>query len=439
MHNDVHNYVPDSKNNKVAPEVSLEANPATSPKASPETAHATTPKTVPTVTNKAADKAANKVANVAVLMSTYNGEKYIKEQIDSILAQDDVNVTLFVRDDGSSDKTVEILKSYCSSENRRENFRKKNFQVTNSETETVESAQSRINTESTEDTDGTECTQVEVKRNIEERVNVQIGKNIGVGNSFMQLVYSVGYGNIAGDSRNSNGEDNYFDYYAFDDQDDVWFPRKLKSGIKAINDKINDKVTNDKNTPMLYCSNQLLVDKDLKYLGLRFEQKPDISYKQILCSNTVTGCTMLWNRELQKILCKNRPSAGLLRNRIHDVWVAMVAAVVGEIIYDDDAYIYYRQHENNVVGVRHTGILSEWINKILRPELRNGRSLLAREIVAKLGSEICGRSVLKELKLYANYKDNLRNKYKLICDPTLRKYSGESQLLYAVKILMNLL
>ena len=37
---------------------------------------------------------------VAVLMSTYNGEKYIREQIDSILSQIKVNVTLFIRDDG---------------------------------------------------------------------------------------------------------------------------------------------------------------------------------------------------------------------------------------------------------------------------------------------------------------------------------------------------
>ena len=37
---------------------------------------------------------------VQVLMSTYNGEKYIKEQVDSILAQKKVEVDLLVRDDG---------------------------------------------------------------------------------------------------------------------------------------------------------------------------------------------------------------------------------------------------------------------------------------------------------------------------------------------------
>lgn len=49
---------------------------------------------------------------VAVIMSTYNGEKYIREQIDSILAQTYKNIDIYVRDDGSTDKTVEILKEY---------------------------------------------------------------------------------------------------------------------------------------------------------------------------------------------------------------------------------------------------------------------------------------------------------------------------------------
>ena len=50
--------------------------------------------------------------NYAVLLATYNGEKYIKEQIDSILEQSDVNVTIFISDDCSSDGTMDIIKDY---------------------------------------------------------------------------------------------------------------------------------------------------------------------------------------------------------------------------------------------------------------------------------------------------------------------------------------
>lgn len=46
---------------------------------------------------------------VQVLLSTYNGEKYLKEQIESIMKQEEVEISLLVRDDGSTDKTLLIL------------------------------------------------------------------------------------------------------------------------------------------------------------------------------------------------------------------------------------------------------------------------------------------------------------------------------------------
>lgn len=49
---------------------------------------------------------------VAILLSTYNGEKYLKEQLDSILAQTYTNFELIIRDDGSKDNTVKIIKEY---------------------------------------------------------------------------------------------------------------------------------------------------------------------------------------------------------------------------------------------------------------------------------------------------------------------------------------
>lgn len=46
---------------------------------------------------------------VTVLLSSYNGEKYLQEQLNSIYLQEDVSLSIFVRDDGSSDSTVDIL------------------------------------------------------------------------------------------------------------------------------------------------------------------------------------------------------------------------------------------------------------------------------------------------------------------------------------------
>lgn len=50
---------------------------------------------------------------VLVLVSTYNGEKYLSEQLDSIINQQGVDVSVLVRDDGSSDRTIQILDEYA--------------------------------------------------------------------------------------------------------------------------------------------------------------------------------------------------------------------------------------------------------------------------------------------------------------------------------------
>ena len=50
--------------------------------------------------------------NISVLLSTYNGEKYIEQQLNSLLNQTNQNFRLIVRDDCSNDNTFEILNKY---------------------------------------------------------------------------------------------------------------------------------------------------------------------------------------------------------------------------------------------------------------------------------------------------------------------------------------
>jgi GT2 family glycosyltransferase len=49
---------------------------------------------------------------ISVCMATYNGARYLRPQLDSILTQLDPDDELLVQDDGSSDDTVEIVRSY---------------------------------------------------------------------------------------------------------------------------------------------------------------------------------------------------------------------------------------------------------------------------------------------------------------------------------------
>lgn len=54
----------------------------------------------------------NKEKTVTILLSAYNGEKYLGEQLDSLIAQVGVKMKIIVRDDGSSDSTRDILNDY---------------------------------------------------------------------------------------------------------------------------------------------------------------------------------------------------------------------------------------------------------------------------------------------------------------------------------------
>ena len=109
---------------------------------------------------------------VNILMPTYNGEKYLRCQLDSILAQTYKNIDIYIRDDGSTDNTIQIIDEYCAKEYEGIRF-------------------------------------IKVDSN---------GKNLGYPDCFWELVRS------ADDA----------DYYSFGDQDDWWDPRKIELAVKSL-------------------------------------------------------------------------------------------------------------------------------------------------------------------------------------------------------------
>lgn len=112
----------------------------------------------------------------AVLMSTWNGARYLSEQINSLLNQEYKDFELFIRDDGSTDETRSIIIRY-------------------------EEQDSRIHF---------------VNRN--ERIN------LGVQNSFFTLLRTI---------YNDYPE---VEYFSFCDQDDFWLPDKLSVAVKKMVD-----------------------------------------------------------------------------------------------------------------------------------------------------------------------------------------------------------
>ena len=54
----------------------------------------------------------NKNPKVQILLATFNGEKFLREQLDSIVNQEYKSWELLIHDDGSEDNTISILKEY---------------------------------------------------------------------------------------------------------------------------------------------------------------------------------------------------------------------------------------------------------------------------------------------------------------------------------------
>ena len=108
--------------------------------------------------------------NVAILLSTFNGDKYLDEYLHSLNEQDWHDLTVIVRDDGSTDKTLQLLK--------------RNQEISKLPVQILPSA-----------------------------------GHLGAAQSYLRLLDVAGEG---------------FDYYAFGDQDDVWHPDKVTRAMNKL-------------------------------------------------------------------------------------------------------------------------------------------------------------------------------------------------------------
>lgn len=81
---------------------------------------------------------------VSVAMATYNGEKYLNEQIDSILSQLDSEDELIISDDHSSDRTVSIINEYIKRDPRVKLFMNEESGVTSNFENAIKRTQNEI-------------------------------------------------------------------------------------------------------------------------------------------------------------------------------------------------------------------------------------------------------------------------------------------------------
>ncbi|MCH2133835.1 MAG: glycosyltransferase family 2 protein [Phycisphaerales bacterium] len=135
-------------------------------------------------------------------------------------------------------------------------------------------------------------------------------------------------------------------YVALSDQDDVWLPDRLQRGVEAIR-----AVEGDGDRPVLSHSDLLLVDADGQETGERFmavrgiDGTPANMLGVLLRHNLATGCTVTCNRAL---VDQAMPFPDHLV--MHDWWLALVAASLGEVTFLETPTVRYRQHGSNQVG-----------------------------------------------------------------------------------------
>lgn len=223
------------------------------------------------------------MSNVAVLLATYNGEKFLGEQLQSILYQNYKDFVIYIHDDGSNDNTLKIIENY---------YREYKHQI------------------------------VLLKDDNPGR---------GAKNSFFWLLAHV-----------------EADYYFFCDQDDVWFPNKIKDSL----DKIKQLEYLNPNKPIMVHTDLELVDENLNQIWASFWNwaKFNVDLNKHFCftpfGNVFTGCTMVFNR-----LVKERAFPIPDFVTMHDRWIGLVAAKYGVVENIKKATLKYRQHGKNVCSI----------------------------------------------------------------------------------------
>lgn len=292
-----------------------------------------------------------------ILMSTYNGEKYLATQLDSIFNQTYQNIELLIRDDGSTDKTMELLEQYAKEHENLSYYR---------------------------------------------------GENVGVIQSFFDLL------------RHSDDE---AAYYAFADQDDYWMPEKLEAAIGLLEQQAEEQ-------PLLYCSDTYISDENLNIIK-KDDKKARPSFGNALVQNICTGCTAVMNHKLRDIVKETRPEQIVM----HDWWFYLSAALYGQVCYDENAYIKYRQHGNNAYGEKKSK-LEVWKYRFGQLTAKRGYIYPQLEELMKWYSDIpVEKRQMAERVLGA--RKGFARRVRLIRDKGIYRNSREDDLVYRAIVMLG--
>lgn len=222
-----------------------------------------------------------------IMMATYNGEKYIEQQIKSLQQQTFSNWELYISDDNSTDKTLDILQKLQNKDLR-------------------------------------------IKKIIRNTSSYH-----GAYANFFNIMYYV--------KKNCNN----YDYYFFCDQDDKWAKDKMEIQIKRIS-KYSTNIPTFCYCNLELCDPNLndLHDSMANHISTQFVENP---YNSFFKEQYVWGTSMAFNLALWKRIPV--VSVNIVKNDLtHDGYISKIAAICAKIEYIPEPLIKYRRTGKNVSG-----------------------------------------------------------------------------------------
>lgn len=306
------------------------------------------------------------MSRIQVLLSSYNGERYITEQLNSLSSQTQANWTMRLRDDGSSDGTWQIIEAW--------------------------------------------------QAKFTDRMFSEKASNVGVIPSFFELIGQA---------------DEESDYFCFCDQDDVWLSEKMERAINRLS-----KV--EKGVPAMVFTSTQLADIDLNPLGI-WPEKPlkAPSFYNALVQNIAVGATVTFNRAALQLIRSHMPDTN--RVLMHDWWFYLCVSAFGEVLYDPEPSILYRQHGNNAVGGE-TSKLGKLKKKWASFRKHRGSHKLveqAREFHRLYASELQDKDKLQQLEWFIAPRGGIEQRLAYLRRSKLYRQSRIENFLFRFLVLIK--
>ena len=245
----------------------------------------------------------------AVLLTAYNGSANLPGLLDSLQSQTDPGFFVLMQDDGSSDGTPDLLRETAARDSRF-------------------------------------------------TFGAEQGQHLGAAGNFLSLI------------RQTDA-----DCCLLCDQDDVWEPDKVSVLKQALKD-LEKQVGND--TPLLVHSDCSLIDESGELIGESFFRRQGwdpaaVTLPRLLVQNNVTGCTLIMNRPLIRLIAAHARAKDLF---MHDWFIALTAASFGRIAFMDRPLTRYRQHGGNVIGASSQSLVKRGITALKNRKEAKRRILL---------------------------------------------------------------